>query len=33
MTHHMACTDTGLKMCTLVSVDTLKPLRENKHSQ
>ena len=25
-THHMACTDTGLKTCTLVSVETLKPL-------
>lgn len=25
----MACTDTGLKMCTLLSVDTLKPLWAN----
>lgn len=29
VTHHMACTDTGLKMCTLLSVDTLKPLWAN----
>lgn len=26
VTHHMACTDTGLNTCTLPSVDTLNPL-------
>lgn len=24
--YHIACTDTGLNMCTLLSVDTLNPL-------
>lgn len=29
-TYHMACTDTGLNMCTLLSVDTLNPLGRGK---
>lgn len=28
LTYHMACTDTGLKMCILPAVLTLKPLME-----
>lgn len=30
-THHMACTETGLKTWTLLTVDTLKPLMRKKH--
>lgn len=33
VTHHMACTETGLNTCTLLSVDTLKPLRRGEKVQ
>lgn len=32
-TYHIACTDTGLNMCTLLSVDTLNPLVRRKKAQ
>lgn len=32
-TYHMACTDTGLKMCILPAVLTLKPLTERGKTQ